>query len=90
MNFDICQLMGEMNKLHKVINIISLLQPPSETFLQFDMLILFSQGQVIYSGPIKKVVPHFKSPKSVLFSDFQSGWMSQIGCRYVQPSIPKK
>jgi hypothetical protein len=53
--------MGEMNKLNKAIKIVSLLQPPPETFAQFDELILVSQGQVIFSGPIEKVVPHFES-----------------------------
>lgn len=50
-----------MNTLTKQIKIVSLLQPPPETFALFDELILISEGQIIYSGPVEKVVPHFES-----------------------------
>ena len=53
--------MGAMNRLNQYIKVVSLLQPPPETFALFDELILLSQGQIIYSGPVEKVVPHFES-----------------------------
>jgi ABC-type multidrug transport system ATPase subunit len=59
--YDICKLIGETSGLTKRVRIISLLQPPPETFALFDELILLSEGQVIYSGPVQKVVPHFES-----------------------------
>jgi hypothetical protein len=48
-------------KITRNIHIVSLLQPPPETFGLFDGLILVSEGQVIYSGPVDKVVHHFES-----------------------------
>ena len=59
--YDICKLLGEVNALAQYIKIITLLQPPPETFALFDDLILLSEGQVIYSGPVEKVVPYFES-----------------------------
>jgi ABC-type multidrug transport system ATPase subunit len=59
--FDICKLIGEATALSKKVKIVTLLQPPPETFVLFDELILLSEGMVIYSGPIEQVVPHFES-----------------------------
>jgi ABC-type multidrug transport system ATPase subunit len=59
--YDICKLIGETSGLSKRVRIISLLQPPPETFALFDELILLSDGQIIYSGPVQNVVPHFES-----------------------------
>lgn len=41
--------------------LMSLLQPAPETFELFDDLILLSEGQIIYQGPIDHVVDYFKS-----------------------------
>jgi ABC-2 type transporter len=43
------------------MKIVSLLQPPPETFALFDELVLLSAGHVIYSGPVEKVVPYFEA-----------------------------
>jgi len=59
--YDICKLLGEANALSKYIKIVTLLQPPPETFALFDDLILLSDGMVIYSGPVEEVVPYFES-----------------------------
>eukprot|EP00529_Nitzschia_sp_RCC80_P004459 CAMPEP_0113521168 /NCGR_PEP_ID=MMETSP0014_2-20120614/44492_1 /TAXON_ID=2857 /ORGANISM="Nitzschia sp." /LENGTH=907 /DNA_ID=CAMNT_0000419101 /DNA_START=83 /DNA_END=2802 /DNA_ORIENTATION=+ /assembly_acc=CAM_ASM_000159 len=59
--FDICKLLGEATAISQTVKIVTLLQPPPETFALFDNLILLSEGKVIYSGPIEKVVPHFES-----------------------------
>jgi ABC-type multidrug transport system ATPase subunit len=54
-------LLGETNALAKKVKIVTLLQPPPETFALFDELILLSDGKVIYSGPVEQVVPYFES-----------------------------
>jgi len=59
--YDICKLLGEVNTLANYVKIVTLLQPPPETFALFDELVLLSDGQVIYSGPIVQVVPYFES-----------------------------
>ena len=59
--YDICKLLREVNALTKYIKVVTLLQPPPETFALFDDLILLSQGKVIYSGPVEQVVPYFES-----------------------------
>ncbi|KAL6844555.1 hypothetical protein ACP4OV_026228, partial [Aristida adscensionis] len=40
--------------------LMSLLQPAPETFELFDDLILLSEGQIIYQGPIEHVVDYFR------------------------------
>ncbi|KAF6152587.1 hypothetical protein GIB67_013034 [Kingdonia uniflora] len=40
--------------------IISLLQPPPETFDLFDDVILLSEGQVFYQGPRENVLEVFE------------------------------
>ena len=59
--YDICKLLREVNALTKYIKVVTLLQPPPETFALFDDLILLSEGKVIYSGPVEEVVPYFES-----------------------------
>ena len=59
--YDIVRLMGGVTNLQNFIKIVSLLQPPPETFALFDGLILISEGKVIFSGPVEKVVSHFES-----------------------------
>jgi ABC-type multidrug transport system ATPase subunit len=59
--YDIVRLMGGVTKLQNYIKVVSLLQPPPETFALFDGLILLSEGSVIYSGPVENVVSHFES-----------------------------
>jgi ABC-type multidrug transport system ATPase subunit len=41
--------------------LMSLLQPPPETFDLFDDIILLSEGNIIYQGPTNTVVQHFES-----------------------------
>lgn len=53
--------MGGTTRLNNTIKIVSLLQPPPETFALFDGLVLLSEGKVIYNGPVDKVVQHFES-----------------------------
>src|SRR4051812_19839008 len=37
--------------------VVSLLQPPPETFNQFHDLILLREGQVVYHGPRSQIIP---------------------------------
>ena len=41
--------------------VISLLQPPPETYNLFDDIILLSDGQVVYQGPREDVLEFFES-----------------------------
>lgn len=59
--YDICKLLSEVTALTKTVKIVTLLQPPPETFALFDNLILLSEGKIIYSGPMEEVVPYFES-----------------------------
>jgi ABC-type multidrug transport system ATPase subunit len=59
--YDICKFLGEVNAITMNIKIVTLLQPPPETFALFDDLVLLSDGMVIYSGPVEEVVPYFES-----------------------------
>jgi ABC-type multidrug transport system ATPase subunit len=64
--YDICKLIQEGNALRDHMKIVTLLQPPPETFSLFDDVILLSDGKVIYSGPVEDVVPYFESLGYVL------------------------
>lgn len=41
--------------------VISLLQPPPETFELFDDIILLSEGRIVYQGPREHVLDFFES-----------------------------
>lgn len=41
--------------------VISLLQPPPETFELFDDIILLSEGHIVYQGPREHVLEFFES-----------------------------
>ncbi|GMH32356.1 hypothetical protein BSKO_00190 [Bryopsis sp. KO-2023] len=41
--------------------VVSLLQPSPEVFVQFDDVILLTDGKVIYHGPIPQAIPFFTS-----------------------------
>lgn len=55
--------------------VISLLQPAPETYNLFDDVILLSDGQVVYQGPLENVLEFFdymgfKCPKRKAVADF--------------------
>ncbi len=58
--YDIVKLFGAAGRLTGSVRIVSLLQPPPETFALFDELILLHGGRVIYSGPIEEALEHFQ------------------------------
>jgi ABC-type multidrug transport system ATPase subunit len=41
--------------------LISLLQPPPETFALFDDVMLMAEGTLLYHGPANKAVEHMSS-----------------------------
>lgn len=53
----ICQSIHIFNKTA----VISLLQPPPETFELFDDIILLSEGRIVYQGPREHVLEFFES-----------------------------
>lgn len=94
--FDICKLLGEVNALTESIKIVTLLQPPPETFALFDELVFLSEGQVIYSGSVEKVVPYFESlgyilPERMDAADWLqvSAELLSVGCASVYACLSK-
>jgi hypothetical protein len=57
--YDITRLLGAATRLTKTIKIVSLLQPAPETVSNFDEIIVCSEGQIVYSGPIDDVISYF-------------------------------
>lgn len=87
--YDISKLIGEVNKLANYIKVVSLLQPPPETFALFDELILMSDGHIIYSGPVQQVVPHFSSlgyeiPDRMDVADWLQALPTKDGVNYLK------
>jgi len=66
---------------------ISLLQPAPEVFNLFDDVLLLSEGQVVYNGPITRVEEFFescgfKSPERKGIADFLQEVCSLVRCLY--------
>ncbi|KAL3338255.1 hypothetical protein AABB24_030415 [Solanum stoloniferum] len=59
--FQIVKYMRQMVHIMDVTMIISLLQPPPETFELFDDIILLSEGHIVYQGPRENVLEFFES-----------------------------
>ncbi|KAF6135631.1 hypothetical protein GIB67_028202 [Kingdonia uniflora] len=57
--FEIVKFMKQMVHIIDITMIISLLQPPPETFDLFDDIIPLSEGQVVYQGPRENVLEFF-------------------------------
>ncbi|XP_021296957.1 ABC transporter G family member 39-like isoform X2 [Herrania umbratica] len=58
--FQICNFMRQMVHVMDVTMVISLLQPAPETYDLFDDIILLSEGQIVYQGPIESVLEFFE------------------------------
>lgn len=59
--FEIIKFLRQMAYLMDLTMVISLLQPPPETFELFDDLILLCDGQIAYQGPRENVLEFFES-----------------------------
>ncbi|GAX16151.1 hypothetical protein FisN_3Hh368 [Fistulifera solaris] len=58
--YDITRDMAAASRVTSSVRIVSLLQPPPETVANFDELILLSEGQIIYCGPVDRAIPYFE------------------------------
>ncbi|XP_019059159.1 PREDICTED: ABC transporter G family member 39-like isoform X2 [Tarenaya hassleriana] len=58
--FQICKFMRQLVHISDVTTVISLLQPPPETFELFDDIILLSEGQIVYQGPRDNILEFFE------------------------------
>jgi ABC-type multidrug transport system ATPase subunit len=54
--FNIIQWLSAMCRHRQQTTLISMLQPPPETFALFDDLMIMQAGTIVYHGPISKVV----------------------------------
>ncbi|XP_062089776.1 pleiotropic drug resistance protein 1-like [Humulus lupulus] len=57
------QIVNSLKQCVRILNgttVISLLQPPPETFELFDDVIILSDGQVVYQGPREQVLDFFE------------------------------
>ncbi|XVF86433.1 hypothetical protein PTKIN_Ptkin18bG0039500 [Pterospermum kingtungense] len=73
--FQICKFMRQMVHIMDVTMVISLLQPAPEIYDLFHDIILFSEGQIVYQGPIEGVLEFFeymgfKCPRRKGVADF--------------------
>ncbi|KAK7391459.1 hypothetical protein VNO78_19875 [Psophocarpus tetragonolobus] len=59
--FQIVKFLRQLVRVMDVTMIISLLQPPPETFNLFDDIILLSEGHIVYQGPRENVLNFFES-----------------------------
>jgi ABC-type multidrug transport system ATPase subunit len=89
--FDIVHAMKTFVSTMKATGVVSLLQPSPEVFNQFDDLILLSQGQIIYHGPVEDVLEYFESigyvcPSNVDVADFLQEVPMPEGQKYLKSS----
>ena len=59
--FQICKFMSQIVHIMDKTMVISLLQPPPETYELFDDIILLSEGQIVYQGPRQHVLEFFQN-----------------------------
>lgn len=59
--FDVARWLRAMTHHLEMTVIVSLLQPPPETFALFDDLMLMNEGTVVYHGPLQAALPHVQS-----------------------------
>ncbi|KAJ0668683.1 putative ABC-type sulfate transporter [Helianthus annuus] len=80
--FQIVKCLQQIAHLTETTILMSLLQPSPETFNLFDDIILLSQGQVVYQGPIEHIANFFQSlgfvcPERKGIADFLQEVISQ-------------
>ena len=74
-----------VSRIRNLTFVVSLLQPPPETFANFDELILLSEGKIIYTGPVDEVIEHFSSlgyeiPDRIDVADWLQVWHVKAVC----------
>lgn len=60
-SFEIISHMKNYAKERGAIVIVSIHQPSTSTFEQFDNVVFLSKGRTVYNGPVTNVVDYFKS-----------------------------
>ncbi|KAL9995142.1 putative ABC-2 type transporter, P-loop containing nucleoside triphosphate hydrolase [Helianthus debilis subsp. tardiflorus] len=80
--FQIVKCLQQIAHLTETTIFMSLLQPSPETFNLFDDIILLSQGQIVYQGPIEHIGNFFRSlgficPERKGIADFLQEVISQ-------------
>ncbi|KAH0124376.1 putative ABC transporter, partial [Aureobasidium melanogenum] len=60
-SFEVIHLLKKYAQQHQLIVVASIHQPSTATFQLFDKLLLLSQGQTCYFGPVSNVAPYFAS-----------------------------
>ncbi|KAI4376643.1 hypothetical protein MLD38_014382 [Melastoma candidum] len=58
--FQIVNSIRQSNHIFSKTTLISLLQPPPETYELFDDVILLSEGQIVYQGPREHILEFFE------------------------------
>ncbi|XP_034688607.1 pleiotropic drug resistance protein 2-like [Vitis riparia] len=58
--FQIVKFLKQMVHIMDITMVISLLQPPPETYDLFDDIILLSEGKIVYQGPRENVLEFFE------------------------------
>jgi ABC-type multidrug transport system ATPase subunit len=87
--FDIISALSKWAKLTNSTIVISLLQPPPETFDTFDSLILLREGSVVYHGPRSEVISYFakydiRPPQDQDVADFLTEFLTDPKMIYLR------
>lgn len=93
--YDMIEVLLYYGRSRKQTRIISLLQPSPETVSMFDEVIVLSEGQIIYAGPIEPVEDYFAeigfvSPEFCDVGDFLQMVSSGDGDSLYQPDARLK
>ena len=93
--YDMIQVLLHYGRSRKQTRIISLLQPSPETVSLFDEVIVLSEGQIIYAGPIEQVEDYFAeigfvSPEFCDVGDFLQMVSTEDGASLYQPEARLK
>lgn len=57
--FEMIQVWAQLSRNAQTTRVVSLLQPSPETVALFDEIILLSEGQLLYAGPVSQVEDYF-------------------------------
>ncbi|CAD7702122.1 unnamed protein product [Ostreobium quekettii] len=59
--FSVIKWLRQATHSLRLTTIITLLQPPPETFMQFDDILMLAEGHSVFHGPVSQAVPFFTS-----------------------------
>ncbi|GBG26263.1 ABC transporter G family member 40 [Hondaea fermentalgiana] len=92
--YDITKTIKNMCKIFKSTAVVSLLQPPPETFDLFDQIVLMSEGSVIYHGPRVTILEYFEKlgyacPKYKDPADYLQELPTNLGENYIREDVDR-